>query len=220
MNTVSKRLPTQTTNDTVDDLRGTESFVRVRAIQSVKFPEQNYLFERMLGQGVQSTVWLFRMGEKKYAAKVTSNRWIYEERKGDPQYWKKRMLSLAREMVFLSLIDSPFVIKQVEIIKTSNNYYSVLEYANGGSLQDLLNTHGRFSERVAVECIRQIIEGCQALYAVNVMHRDLKLDNILVHFPNHDVLTPHDLGSIDLETEPFQIKIADLGYARELTTHQ
>ena len=50
------------------------------------------------------------------------------------------------------------------------------------------------------------------------MHRDLKLDNILINFPNHDLLTEEDLREIDLETEPFCVKIADLGYARELTT--
>ena len=50
------------------------------------------------------------------------------------------------------------------------------------------------------------------------MHRDLKLDNILINFPNHDLLTEDDLRELDLETEPFCVKIADLGYARELTT--
>ena len=55
-----------------------------------------------------------------------------------------------------------------------------------------------------------------ALYKVHVMHRDLKLDNILVHFPDRDNrLTKAELRRIDLETERFVIKIADLGYARE-----
>ena len=53
------------------------------------------------------------------------------------------------------------------------------------------------------------------MYNIRVMHRDLKLDNILVHFPN----IPNDVkfrpADIDLENEPFIIKIADLGYARE-----
>ena len=47
------------------------------------------------------------------------------------------------------------------------------------------------------------------------MHRDMKLDNILVHFPdreNNKKISPED---VDLESERFEIKIADLGYARE-----
>ena len=63
------------------------------------------------------------------------------------------MLSLCREMVFLSMIDSPNVIKQHEIIKTRQNYYCILDFANGGALQDLLNLKERFSERTAIKCL-------------------------------------------------------------------
>ena len=99
-------------------------------------------------------MWLFRLDDQKFAAKVTSKDWIYEERKGEPEYWKKRMLSLCREMIFLSMIDSPNVIHQEEIIKTSSNYYSILEFANGGSLQTFLNIHKRFTEIFAIKALK------------------------------------------------------------------
>lgn len=74
----------------------------------------------------------------------------------------------------------------------------------------------RFSEKVAKECLRQIVAGCSALYKVRVMHRDLKLDNILVHFPDRKGnISTKELNKIDLENERFVVKIADLGYARE-----
>jgi len=69
-----------------------------------------------------------------FAGKVTSNDWIFEERTADKGYWKKRMLSLCREFIFLQMIDSPHVIRLEEIIRTRSNYYCILEYANGGSL--------------------------------------------------------------------------------------
>ena len=64
------------------------------------------------------------------------------------------MLSLCREFIFLQMIDSPHIIRLEEIIRTRSNYYCVLEYANGGSLQSLLNAKKRFSEKAAKECIR------------------------------------------------------------------
>ena len=79
----------------------------------------------------------------------------------------------------------------------------------------MLNLKKRFSEKVSRECLRQIVEGCSALYHVRVMHRDLKLDNILVHFPKYSNTEKIDLNAIDLDNEEFIIKIADLGYARE-----
>ena len=52
------------------------------------------------------------------------------------------------------------------------------------------------------------------------MHRDLKLDNILINFPNRDMPSKEELRSMDLENEPCVVKIADLGYARELTRQE
>ena len=69
-----------------------------------------------------------------FAGKVTSNDWIFEERSGDKDFWKKRMLSLCREFIFLQMINSDNVIRLEEIIRTRSNYYCILEFANGGSL--------------------------------------------------------------------------------------
>jgi len=93
----------------------------------------------------------------------------------------------------------------------------IQEYANGGSLQDLLDLRGKFPESVAKKLLRQIIGGLSALYELKVVHRDLKLDNILISFPNlGENLTKEQKKSIDMEKEEFCIKIADLGYSRAL----
>jgi len=52
-----------------------------------------------------------------------------------------------------------------------------------------------------------------------VVHRDLKLDNILVHFPGlegKNKIKKKELADLDLETEDFTIKICDLGFSREI----
>jgi serine/threonine protein kinase len=72
--------------------------------------------------------------------------------------------------------------------------YLVQEYANGGSLQSLLDKEKRFPEKVAKKLLKQIILGFKHLYEHQVIHRDLKLDNLLIHFPNRD-----NLEKIDFE---------------------
>jgi serine/threonine-protein kinase ULK/ATG1 len=124
---------------------------------------------------------------------------------------------MVRELVILETLDSPNVIKVHEFIKTTNNFYMVQEYANGGSLQRLLDSRGRFTEAISKKILKQIIKGMTALYDIKVAHRDLKLDNILVSFPNQgETITDEQLKRIDLENEEFVVKIADLGYSRAI----
>ena len=64
---------------------------------------------------------------------------------------------MVRELVILETLDSPNVIKVHEFIKTTNNFYMVQEYANGGSLQRLLDSRGRFTEAISKKILKQII---------------------------------------------------------------
>ena len=48
------------------------------------------------------------------------------------------------------------------------------------------------------------------------MHRDLKLANILLHFPDLDPDDNHYIKNFDFNTQKVVFKIADLGFARKL----
>ena len=63
--------------------------------------------------------------------------------------------------------------------------------------------------------------GFTDIYKEEVLHRDLKLANILVHIPGEGAekgVPPEKLKSLDLSQKDLnvEIKIADLGFAREL----
>jgi serine/threonine protein kinase len=61
---------------------------------------------------------------------------------------------MIRELVILELIDSPYVVKVHEFLRTSNNFYMIQDFANGGSLQTLLDIRGRFPESIAKKILR------------------------------------------------------------------
>ena len=118
----------------------------------------------------------------------------------DPDLNYKRFHWFTREIVLLEMFNSPHIIELYELVQTNNNFYAFIEYANGGSLQNLLNLKGRFSELVAREILIQIVKGFEVLYSKKIVHRDLKLDNILVSFPNlSENITQVELQAIDLE---------------------
>ena len=62
-----------------------------------------------------------------------------------------------------------------------------MEYCNAGDLLNLKNIRSRFTEVEARTILKQIVEGFKDIYKKNVMHRDLKLANILVHLNNEDL---------------------------------
>ena len=83
------------------------------------------------------------------------------------------------------MINSPNVIRIKDWLKTTTKYYIALEFCNGGDLNNLRKAvGGYFQERDARMFLKQILDGLIAIKEQQVMHRDLKLDNILVHFPN------------------------------------
>lgn len=137
--------------------------------------------------------------------------------------------NLQNEIKILAKIKSPNVIALMDLQKTKNNFYLIMEYCNAGDLLNFKTTKGKFKEKEARIILKQVVDGFKEIYKKGVMHRDLKLANILVHLPNED-LTFKDIRELDqkkievnkrlkevnLSEKNMQVKIADLGFAREL----
>ncbi len=67
------------------------------------------------------------------------------------------------------------------MLKTTNNFYFVYEFCNGGTLDRQMQKDGPFPEKKALFYFKQMIEAFKVLSKNNIMHRDLKPDNILMH---------------------------------------
>eukprot|EP00483_Globobulimina_turgida_P007873 UN07888 len=75
------------------------------------------------------------------------------------------------------------IVKLYDIFETTHHLYLIIEYCKGGELFDeLINCtpKGWFSERETSQIIRQIAEGLKFMHYKKIIHRDLKLENILV----------------------------------------
>ena len=135
--------------------------------------------------------------------------------------------SFKRECIILKKLKNEHIIKLIGIENTKKNCHLICEYCNGGNLLEykrFYQTHylTQLNELYVQKIIRQIIKGLEYLHLNGIIHRDIKLDNILVNFNS----IPNVLGEnkkcqvVDLKqislNDNFTIKISDLGLTKEL----
>ena len=78
--------------------------------------------------------------------------------------------------------------------KTPTNFYLFLELCNGGDLSKLLKIRGHLDEEEARLILIKVAEGVKDLHRKGILHRDLKLANVLLHFPTVDLYNQNKVG--------------------------
>ena len=94
---------------------------------------------------------------------------------------------LENEIVILNTIKHPNIIRLYDVKYKPDYIYLVMEYCNGGSLHNCLQNykhkyHKPFTEEIVQYLMRQILSGLKCLHEHQVIHRDLKLANILIKY--------------------------------------
>lgn len=115
------------------------------------------------------------------------------------------------EIRILQSLNHPNIVKLEEVKATKDYYYIVMEYINGGSLTDCLKKYQQktgkaFPESIVQYLMIQIVDAIKYLHARKIIHRDLKLDNIMVSFDNEN-----DKNSLNMMRA--RVKIIDFGFA-------
>lgn len=72
------------------------------------------------------------------------------------------------------------VIRLLEVFESNNHFLMVMEYAGAGDLLQLLKRKGKLAEEDAKYIFKQISYGLAHIHCRSVIHRDVKLDNILL----------------------------------------
>ncbi|XP_051934056.1 MAP/microtubule affinity-regulating kinase 4 isoform X3 [Hippocampus zosterae] len=103
---------------------------------------------------------------------------------------------LFREVRIMKTLNHPNIVQLFEVIETEKTLYLIMEYASGGEVFDYLVAHGRMKEKEARGKFRQIVSAVHYCHQKNIVHRDLKAENLLL-----------DANS--------NIKIADFGFSNE-----
>ena len=135
----------------------------------------------------------------------------------EQDYYYKRLQELIEsEIEILSNLDHPNVIKFYGYTRRHGIYYLRMEYCNGGDVYEYLkgtnckgdvkekevdlenrNSSGGFTNTFLYEFCCQIVSGLGYIHNKNIIHRDIKLHNVLIKTVNNKI----------------EFKISDFGFA-------
>lgn len=163
-----------------------------------------YSLNRFLGKGTFGEVYLTQKdGSMNYYATKRMEKKMVD----DPRYKKY----FKNEISILQRLFHENIIRLEDLKATLNHYYIIMEYCNGGSLNQCLNRykelyHRPFTEEIVQYIMKQVVSAVKYIHAQNIIHRDLKLDNILVNFLNQA-----DYDSVNMLKT--RVKLIDFGFA-------
>ncbi|KAL1175829.1 hypothetical protein V6Z11_A04G115900 [Gossypium hirsutum] len=152
----------------------------------------DYLVGRQIGSGSFSIVWHAR--HRVHGTEVAIKEIVTSRLN------KKLQDSLMSEIFILKRINHPNIIRLHDIIEVPGKIHLVLEYCKGGDLSMYVTRYGSVPEATAKHFMQQLAAGLLVLRDNNLIHRDLKPQNLL--------LSTNDSNAV--------LKIADFGFARSL----
>lgn len=132
-----------------------------------------YRYVKLIGKGAFgiATLGIHKLTGKYVAIKTIKKSYIKSE------YSRRKVF---QEIFILKKIRHSNVIRLLEVFESMKHILLVMEYANGGDLLHFVRNVGRLPEYDTKHIFRQILYGLAHCHCRSVMHRDIKLDNILL----------------------------------------
>lgn len=113
---------------------------------------------------------------------------------------EKSRAKVLREVNIFRSVQHKNIVALFEVFEDDACFYIVMEFCGGGDLLNFVRSKGRLCELEAREIFKQLVEGVAAIHANSILHRDLKLENVLI--------------DAQLQT----IKLCDFGISRVVET--
>ncbi|CAG9091094.1 unnamed protein product [Plutella xylostella] len=155
--------------------------------------EQGFTLEKVVGEGSYAKVYKSThiIDETRHVVVACK---VIDTAQAHRDYLNK---FLPRELDILIRIHHPHIVHVSCIFQRRSKYFIFLRFAEKGDLLDFLAANGAIPENQSRLWMRQIMSALNYMHAMNVAHRDLKCENILI-------------------TVNFNVLITDFGFARSV----
>ena len=149
-----------------------------------------YLYGRLIGQGAFGKV---NLGLNVLTGRVVA---IKSFNKKNLDKNKKDLNRILYETNLMKKLDHPNITKIFETFENDKYFLISMEYINGGNLFSFVKKRRKISEKISKYLFRQIILGLNHIHSHNIVHRDIKLENILIDFKNNIKICDFGIGTI------------------------
>lgn len=172
-----------------------------------------YKFERTLGQGSMGKVKLgISPSGHKVAVKIipryTAEALAKIKSSGGPvENDPSRDLRILREAYTMKLLHHTSIVKLYEFVVTKDYYYMLFEYVKGCQVLDWVVENGNMQEDQIRNVLRQLLLGVEYCHGNSVVHRDLKIENIMIE---NEVQSKSNM----------KVKILDFGLSNYFNTNR
>ncbi|XP_077460008.1 NUAK family SNF1-like kinase 2 [Stigmatopora argus] len=134
--------------------------------------KHRYEFLETLGKGTYGKV----KKAKERSGRLVAIKSIRKEKIKDEQ----DLVHIRREIEIMSSLCHPHIITIYEVFENKDKIVIVMEYASRGDLYDYICDRRHVSERETRNFFRQIVSAVHYCHQNGIVHRDLKLENILL----------------------------------------
>ena len=162
-----------------------------------EYPNTNldfYKYGRLIGQGAFGKV---NLGLNVLTGRVVAIKSFNKKNLDSPN--NENMKKIIYETNLMRKLNHPNITKILEMFEDEKYILIIMEYINGGNLFSFVKKRRKLSEKISKFLFKQIILGIKHIHSQNIVHRDIKLENILIDLNN-------------------TIKICDFGIGRILTS--
>ena len=173
-----------------------------------------YILGQTLGEGEFGKV---KLGWKTDGSVQVAIKLIRRESLGNNP---SRLPKINREIKILETLQHPNIVKLHEMVETPQYIGMVLEYASGGELFDYILNHRYLKDNTARKLFAQLVSGVGYLHKKGIVHRDLKLENLLLDRNRNIIITDFGFANTfdarDSLEEEIEYHLSDKEYVRRM----
>jgi len=187
-NDIHVEATTQSTKISRKELKTTPLWVKTVPI------ELFYRIGREIGRGGFSVVkeaFVLETGEKR-AVKLIDKSRAFDFESAEKQ--RRALDKLWREIDIMRRVNHKNILKLFDVFDSEEFIYIVTEFVSGGELFDQIVQTGGLPESRAAPIIKQIVSAVRHLHTLNIVHRDVKPENILLTDDEHTQVKLCDFG--------------------------